>query len=164
MNKKSKIFYFSLLAVNVIIFILDLLPIRFEFFRISFGISLIVIGLSLLVRALSLKIDSSMFMGIILILCGVLNILAFLLGKTNGVDINEFWPYYLFAVSVASLVTAIYFKDKLQYKVSILFLGFGLITLLFIKKLIVLWAFIVLLILWFIGYFTINIILTKRRR
>ena len=78
--------------------------------------------------------------------------------------VNQFWPYYLFAFALASLVTAIYFKDKLQFKLFFLFLGFGLIVLLFVQHIIVLWLMIVLLVLWFIGYFTINLILAKRSK
>ena len=78
--------------------------------------------------------------------------------------INQFWPYYLFALAIASLVTAIYFKDKFQVKLFFLFLGFGFIVLLFVQHLIVLWVMIVLLIVWFAGYFTINSILAKRRK
>ena len=74
MGKKSKILYYSVLVVNVICFILDLLPINFPFFRISFALSLMLIGLLLFSRAITLKLDSSMFIGTLLFLFGVLNI------------------------------------------------------------------------------------------
>lgn len=164
MGKKSKILYYSVLLVNVVCFILDLLPINFPFFRISFAVSLILIGILLVVRAFSLKIDSSMFIGITLFICGILNFVLYF-GQTQfNLDINQFWPYYLFAIAFASLVTAIYFKDKLQIKLFILFLGFGLITLLFVQDLINLWWMIGLLIGWFVIYFVVNIIMFKKRR
>ena len=74
------------------------------------------------------------------------------------------WPYYFFAIAVASLITAIYYKDKLQTKLSVLFFGFGTISLLFVHDLIALWLFITLMIVWFVGYFTFNIIKAKRRK
>ena len=42
MGKKSKIFYYSVLVVNVLFFVLDWLPLNlpFAFFRISFPVSL----------------------------------------------------------------------------------------------------------------------------
>lgn len=165
MGKKSKILYFTLLLVNIICFVLDFLPLPVDinFFTYSFPASLILIGLLLIIRAFSLKIDSSLFIGIVSLLGGVLNILSKLGDKFWGWDVNQFWPYYLFAFALASLVTALYFKDKLQLKLFILFLGFGLIVLLFVKHLIVLWLFIVLMVVWFVGYFTINLILAKRR-
>ena len=163
MGKKSKILYFSVLIVNVVCFILDLLPINFPFFRISFAVSLMLIGLLLFIRAINYKIDSSMFFGIVLFICGILNFVLYF-GQTHfGLDPNQLWPYYLFAVSISSFVTAMYFKDKLQLKIFILFLGFGLLTLLFVKHLMWLWLYITLMILWFVLYFVINIIRSKKR-
>ena len=164
MGSKSKILYFSVLIVNVICFILDLLPINFPFFRVSFGVSLILIGLLLIVRSVNYKIDSSLFFGVILMLFGVLNLVLYF-GQTKfGMDPNELWPYYLFAVAVGSFVTYVVFKDKIQFKIFILFLGFGLITLLFVRHLLILWVYITLMIVWFIVYFTINIIINRRKR
>ena len=163
MGKKSKILYFSVLIVNVVCFLLDLLPINFPFFRISFATSLILIGILLLVRAISLKIDSSMFIGLILLLCGILNFLLYFGQVYWEISINEFWPYYLFAVSLSSLITGVYFKDKLQLKLFVLFLGFGLITLTFVQSLINLIWFIVLLVIWFVAYFVVNVLLSKKR-
>ena len=77
MGKKSKILYYSVLLVNIVCFILDLLPIKFPFFRVSFAISLILIGILLLTRAVTLKLDSSMFIGSLLLLFGVLNAVGY---------------------------------------------------------------------------------------
>ena len=165
MSKKSKILYYSCLIVNVICFILDFLPIDFEFFRISFPVTLILIGIMLLVRAISLKIDSSLFIGLTLLLCGIINFVLFLLDKFNQLKMyNQSWPYYLFALALASLITAIFFKDKLQAKLFVLFLGLGLILLLFVQNIINLWWTIGLSIVWFIIYFVVNIIIFKRRK
>ena len=163
MGKKSKIFYYSILIVNVIFFLLDLLPINFPFFRISFAVTLLLIGIMLIIRAISLKLDSSLFFGVVLFCCGILNMVVYFGGKYLGLNLNQLWPYYLFAVALGSLITAMYFKDKLQIKIFLLFLGFGLITLLFVQHLIKLWLMIVLLVLWFVVYFTVNIILHKKR-
>ncbi len=164
MGKKSKIFYYSVLLVNVVFFILDLLPINFPFFRISFAVTLILIGIMLAIRAFTLKIDSSLFFGVVLFCCGILNFVVYFSEKYLNIGTSQLWPYYLFAVAVASLITAIYFKDKLQLKVFMLFLGFGLITLLFVQNLINLWLMIVLLVVWFVVYFIINLVLYKRRK
>lgn len=166
MGKKSKILYFTLLIVNIVCFVLDFLPLPVDinFFTYSFPASLILIGLLLMIRAFTLKLDSSLFIGVVSLLGGVLNILSKLGSKFWNWDVNQFWPYYLFALAIASLVTAIYFKDKFQVKLFFLFLGFGFIVLLFVQHLIVLWVMIVLLVVWFVGYFTINSILAKRRK
>lgn len=163
MGKRSKIFYYSVLLVNVAFFILDWLPLNlpFAFFRISFPVSLILIGILLIIRAVNFKFDSSMFFGVTLLLTGGIDLLEKLSKSINTVHV---WPYYLFAIAIASLVTAVYFKDKLQTKLCILFFGFGLISVMFANKLIVLWLYIVMMIIWFAGYFAYNIIKAKRRK
>lgn len=164
MGKKSKIFYYAILCVNIVFFLLDLSPIKFPFFRISFAVTLLLIGIMLAIRAFSLKLDSSLFFGIVLFCCGILNLVVYFGGKYFNLNLNQLWPYYLFAIAFASLITAIYFKDKLQIKIFVLFLGFGLIALLFVQHLIKLWLLIVLLVVWFVVYFTFNIVMFKKRR
>ncbi len=159
MGKKSKILYFSILGVNLACFILDLLPIDFPFFRISFSLTMVLIGALLVARAVTLKLDSSMFLGISFFLCGILNGLMYFLDFNQ----NAFWPYYIFAFSFASLVTAIYFKEKVMAKVFVLLLGFGFISLCFTMGWIKFWLMITLLVVWFVIYFVFNTIMAKRR-
>ena len=164
MGKKSKILYYSVLIVNLGCFILDLVPgINFPFFRISFAVSLMLIGLLLFTRAINLKLDSSMFIGTLLFLFGVLNMLLYFGQTYEWLTAIQIVPYYLFAVSLASLVTGLYFKDKLQLKIFILFLGFGLITLLFAQKVLILGWYIGIMVAWFVVYFVANLIVFKKR-
>lgn len=163
MGKKSKIFYYSVLLVNVVFFILDWLPLNlpFTFFRISFPVSLILIGILLINRSVIYKLDSSMFFGVTLMLTGGIDLLQKL---SPTITTWHVWPYYLISIAVASLTTAIYYKDKLQIKLFALFLGFGLLSVLFTNNLIVLWLYILLMVVWFVGYFAFNIIKAKRRK
>ena len=164
MGKKSKILYYSVLFVNLTCFILDLIPgINFPFFRISFAVSLMLIGLLLITRSVTLKLDSSMFIGILLFLFGVLNMLLYFGQLYNWLTVSKIVPYYLFAISIASLITGLYFKEKLQLKIFVLFLGFGLISLLFVQKLLILGWYIGIMIAWFVLYFVVNIILFKKK-
>ncbi len=165
MGKKSKILYYSVLIVNVVCFLLDLIPgINFTFFRISFAVSLILIGLLLLVRAVKLKLDSSMFIGIILFWFGIFNGLQYF-----AIVFDWLWlttlkivPYYLFSIAFACLITGMYFKYKLQIKLFVLFLGFGLITLLFSLNLLGLWWYVGIMISWFVVYFVANLLIFKK--
>ncbi len=167
MGKKSKILYYSVLIVNLGCFLLDLIPgIKFTFFRISFAISLVLIGLLLIVRSVKLKLDSSMFIGIILFWFGVFNALQYF-----AIVFNWEWlttlrivPYYLLSISFSSLVTGLYFKHKLQIKLFVLFLGFGVITLLFSLNLLGLKWYIGIMIGWFVAYFVTNSVMFKKRR
>ena len=163
MGKKSKIFYYSVLIVNIVFFILDLLPINFPFFRLSFSVSLLLIGVLLVIRSVNYKIDSSMFFGVALFGMGLINMAQYFGFAYFNLDLNQLWPYYFFALALASIATALYYKSKTQMKLFILFLGFGMISLLFVQKLIVLWAFITLLITWFVGYFVVNIVIFKKK-
>jgi len=166
MGKKSKILYYSVLFVNLACFILDLIPgINFSFFRISFAVSLMLIGLLLFSRAIKLKLDSSMFISIILFMFGVFNAMQYfaIVFDWLWLTTKRIVPYYIFAIAISSLITGIYFKHKLQLKLFVLFLGFGIFTLLFSLNLITLVWFIVLMVAWFVTYFIINIVLFKRR-
>jgi len=164
MGKKSKILYYSVLIVNLTCFILDLIPgITFPFFRISFALSLMLIGLLLITRAVTLKLDSSLFIGILLFLFGVLNMLLYFGQLYGWLTTLQIVPYYLFSVAVASFITSLYFKDRLQMKVFILFLGFGLITLLYATKLLILGWYIGLMVAWFVIYFVTNLIIFRKR-
>ena len=166
MGKKSKILYYSVLIVNALCFVLDLIPgIHFTFFRISFAVSLVLIGMLLVARAVKLKLDSSMFIGIILFWFGIFNAIQYfaIAFEWNSVTTLKIIPYYVFSISFASLVTGLYFKHKLQIKFFILFFGFGLITLLFSLKLLGLGWYIGLMITWFIVYFVVNLVIFKKR-
>ena len=164
MGKKSKILYYSVLFVNLACFILDLIPgINFPFFRISFAVSLMLIGILLITRAVSLKLDSSMFIGLMLFMFGVLNMLLYFGQTYNWLTVKQIVPYYLFSISLSCLVTGLYFKEKLQLRFFVLFLGFGSITLLFVLNLLNLGWYIGIMIAWFVMYFIYNIIKTKKR-
>jgi len=164
MGKKSKILYYSVLFVNLSCFILDLIPgITFPIFRISFAVSLMLIGLLLFTRAVTLKLDSSMFIGTLLFIFGLLNMLLYFGQTYNWLTVRQIIPYYLFAVAVSSLITGLYFKDRLQLKIFILFLGFGLISLLFTENLLILGWYIGIMVAWFIVYFISNLIIFKKR-
>lgn len=164
MGKKSKILYYSVLFVNLACFILDLIPgINFPFFRISFAVSLMLIGLLTFARAVSLKLDSSMFIGTLLFLFGVLNMLLYFGQTYEWLTVLQIVPYYLFAVAVSSLITGLYFKEKLQLKLFILFLGFGAITLLFACKVLGLWWYVGIMVAWFIIYFVVNLVVFRKR-
>ena len=164
MGKKSKILYYSVLIVNVLCFVLDLIPgLDFPFFRISFALSLMLIGLWLVTRAVTLKLDSSFFIGVLSFLIGCLNMLLYFGDIYHFLTTMQIIPYYLFAVALSSLLTSLYFKDKLQFKIFILFLGFGVICLLFVKNLLILRWFIVLMIAWFVVYFITNLVIFRKR-
>lgn len=164
MGRKSKILYYSVLFVNLGCFVLDLIPgLNFPFFRVSFAVSLMLIGLLLIARSVMLKLDSSLFIGVLIFLFGVLNMLLYFGQLYNWLTVRMIVPFYLFAVAISSLITALYFKDKLQLKLFVLFLGFGGITLLFAFKVIGLWWYVGFMVGYFVVYFVANLVIFKKR-
>ncbi len=164
MGRKSKILYYSVLFVNLGCFVLDLIPgLNFPFFRISFAVSLMLIGMLLIARSITLKLDSSLFIGVLLFLFGVLNMLLYFGQLYNWLTVRIIVPFYLFAVALSSLITALYFKDRLQFKLFILFLGFGAITLLFSYKVLTLWWYVGIMVGYFVIYFISNLLIFKKR-
>lgn len=163
MGKKSKIFYLTVLLVNLTCFILDLFPIKFPFFRISFAVSLILIGIQLMIRGISLKIDASVLFGIMFLMFGGLNMFSYFGDRFFSLDINLLWPYYIFSISFACLITAVMFKDKLQYRLCVLFLVAGGLTVLKVYNILNVWWFVGLLVLWIIVYLIFNNIMYKKR-
>ena len=158
MGNKSKILYFTVLIVNLACFLLDLTPINFPFFRISFAVTLSLIGILLITRGITIKIDSSLLLGMLFLSFGVLNGIAYFTQLYNVL-----WPYYLYTSAIACLITGIYFKNNVELKFSLLLVGFGIIIHLFVFKLMAIWLFILLMVSWFVLYFAVNSIIFKRR-
>ncbi|MBQ3502794.1 MAG: hypothetical protein IJA72_03935 [Clostridia bacterium] len=162
MNRRTSILYIATVAVAVICLILDLIfqDIAFSFLGICFSLTMMVYGLCLIVRGFRFKIDSSLFLGIIILCFGILSTIA---------DFTEYGyldllHYLLIGASIASLITGIYFKSKSQQKLTILFIGFFVIVFLFKIHLYKWWIMLLACIVWLFGYLVVNNILQNRSK
>ena len=129
MKKRTNIFYLTTVGVAVVCLILDLIfqDISFSFLGTCFAITMMVYGLCLILRGFRFKIDSSLFLGIIIFVFGVITTITYFTPYTY----LNLWHYMLFGVSLACFVTWVYFKIGTQIKLSIFFLGLFAIALLY---------------------------------
>ena len=114
MGKKSKILYLTVLLVNLTCFILDLTPINFPFFRISFAVTLVLVGILLITRGLTQKIDSSFLLGMLFLAFGILNGVSYFTKLYS-----HLWPYYMYASALACLICGLYFRNNVEVKFTV---------------------------------------------
>lgn len=162
MNKKTSIFYISTVVVAIACLILDLVfpDMKFSFLGICFGITMLVYGFCLIVRGLRFKIDSSLFLGIIIFAFGVISMLTYFT-KFTYVDM---WYYLVLSASFSSLATGLYFKSTGLKKLSILLLGIFVILLIYQGfDLVKWWVMLILLVVWTLGFIVVNNLIQARR-
>lgn len=162
MNKKTSIFYISTVVVAIACLILDLVfpDIAFSFLGICFGITMLVYGLCLIVRGFRFKIDSSLFLGIIIFAFGVISMLTYFT-RYGYVDM---WYYLVLSAGFSSLITGLYFKSAGLKKLSVLFAGIFAILLIYQGfGLITWWVMLILLVVWMLGFIIVNNLIQARR-
>ncbi len=162
MRKKTNIFYITTVAVAVVCLILDLIfdDLSFSFLGICFAITMLVYGLCLIVRGLQLKIDSSLFLGVIIFTFGIISIIT----SFTAWGYLDLWHYLLLGVSVASFATGIYFKIPAQKKIALLFLGLFVVAYLFQIGLYKWWLMLIIMFSWVMGFIITNNMLNNRRK
>lgn len=162
MNKRVNIFYITTVAVAIICLILDLIfqDLSFSFLGICFALTMLVYGVCLIARGLKFKIDSSLFLGIIIFVFGIISTMTYF----TPWGYFDLWVYMLLGASLASLVTGVYFKTNAQKKLSILFLGIFILTLLHRLDIYNVWVMLVLWLVLIMAFIIINNILHNRRK
>ncbi len=161
MNKRTNIFYITTVAVAITCLILDLIfPYNsFSFLGVCFALTLLVYGLCLMIRGFKFKIDSSLFLGIIIFSFGIISTMTYF----TSLGYLDLWHYLLLGASFASFVTGIYFKVKVQKKLAVLFLGIFIIAFLFQINLYNIWIMLAIIAVWFVGFVIINNVIDNRR-
>lgn len=162
MNKKTSIFYITTVAVAIACLILDIIfkDLPFSFLGICFALTMLVYGFCLIIRGLQLKIDSSLFLGVIIFVFGVVSIM------TSFTDWGylDLWHYMLLGVCIASFATGIYFKVQAQKKIALMFLGLFVFAFLFQIDVYKWWLMLIVMIVWAFGFIVVNNILHNRRK
>ena len=123
--------YFALLILSFFIEEID-------FYQFWFSGLLIVLGLSNLTRFLCYKIDSSLYVGVLLTLFGAFGVLNYYFLFTIPLLI----ALYLGGISFASLSIFIVFRQKFHLKVFAFFALCAILLVLYSEKLLALWAFV----------------------
>ena len=126
--------YFALLILSFFIEEID-------FYQFWFSSLLIVLGLSNLTRFLCYKIDSSLYVGVLLTLFGAFGVLNYYFLFAIPLLI----ALYLGGISFASLSIFIVFRQKFHLKVFAFFALCAILLVLYSENLLALWAFISLI-------------------
>lgn len=163
MNKRTSIFYISTVVVAISCLILDLVfqDLPFSFLGICFGITMVVYGLCLIVRGLRFKIDSSLFLGIIIFVFGVISLMTYFTKYTYF----DLWIYIVLSASLSSIITGMYFKSVGLKKLSVLMLGIFVVLLIYQRfNLIKWWVMLIILAVWILVFVITNNILSRRKK
>lgn len=162
MNRRINLFYITTVAVAIICLILDLaVPNdKFSYLGICFALTMLVYGICLIIRGLNFKIDSSLFLGIIIFIFGVIGMLTHFT-KYGYLDL---WHFLFLGASVSSILTGIYFKTNVQKKLSILFIGLFIWALLFQIGIYKLWIMLIVMLAWIFGFIVVNNMIISRRK
>ena len=102
MNKRVNIFYITTVVVAIVCLILDLIfpNNTFSFLGICFALTMLVYGLCLIIRGFRFKIDSSLFLGIIIFAFGIISTMTYF----TPWGYFELWHYMFLGASFASFV------------------------------------------------------------
>lgn len=162
MNKKTSIFYITTVAVAVACLILDLIfpNNTFSYLGICFALTMLVYGICLIVRGVRFKIDSSLFLGVTILVFGVISIMTYF----TPWGYFDLWHYIILGAGLASLIAGIYFKSAGLKKLTILFVGLFVFALLFQINLYKWWVMLIIMLVWIIGFLMVNNILHNRRK
>lgn len=160
MNKRTSVLYITTVVVAVVCLVLDLIfqDIAFSFLGICFSLTMMVYGICLVVRGFKFKIDSSLFLGIVVFSFGVLSTIA----DFTAYGYLDLLHYLLLGAAISSMITGMYFKSKSQKKLAILFIGLFVIVFLFKIGLYKWWLMLSAVLVWLIGFVVINNILYNR--
>lgn len=159
--KRSNIFYISTVIVAIVCLVLDLIfpNNSFSFLGVCFAITMLVYGLLLILRGFQLKIDSSLFLGVIILVLGTISIIP----HFTDYRYADLWHYLLLGISLSSFVTGVYFKIKAHKNLAILFLGLFVLGLLFQLKIYKWWIMLLSMLALVIVFIIFNNILHNRR-
>ena len=160
MGKRTSVLYIATVIVAVACLILDLIfqDLPFSFLGICFSLTMLVYGMCLIVRGFRLKIDSSMFLGVIILSFGIISTIV----DFTNYGYLELLHYLLLGASLASFVTGIYFKSRGHKKLSILFVGLFIFVFLFKIGMYKWWIMLIILFAWCFGFMVVNNILHNR--
>lgn len=162
MNKKTSVFYITTVAVAIACLMLDIIfpNSKFSFLGICFALTMLVYGICLTVRGFSFKIDSSLFLGIIIFVFGIISTMTYF----TPWGYFDLWHYLLLGVSVSCIITGLHFKITAQKKLSLLFLGLFVVAFCFQLGLFKWWVMLIIMAGWLLLFIIINNILFGRRK
>lgn len=155
------ILLFVLLSVFFVSLSLDLIEVyeKAGFVAIWFVLSISVLSTYLIIRGLKYKIDSNLFIGILLFGIAIITIVS----TFTHTGFFYFWPYLFLTFAVSHFSVLVYFADKQHSKFVVGNLVVFLISMLYVYQVIDLIFFLLLLCIWLFSWAIIYFALLNRR-
>ena len=150
----------SLVSIYLILTIFSIfvpIPNYIPFYKHWFSSLLLIFGVSVLIKYFFHKIDSHLFLSVILILFGIWGILKFYIYFNIPLNISG----YILSLSIAFLLVFIKFRQVFHFKAFVFLILYVILLIVYSIELMPLWLFISLLV---VVSFTIALIIFKRIR
>ncbi len=102
---------------NIILLALYLLLLVFaKLQNIWFSLALIFLSVPCFLRSYFFKIDSRLYVGVLLLLCGIFGVLV----NYYNLNLNVYYPTYIMIVGLASFFVFAFFRQKFHLKVFVI--------------------------------------------
>lgn len=153
----STIFLVSIYFILTILSIFVPIPISIPFYKYWFSSFLLVLGISILIKYFFYKIDSHLFLSVILILFGAWGIFNFYISFNLLLNISG----YILGLAIAFFLVFIKFRQVFHFKAFVFLILYVILLVVYSIELMPLWLFISLLV---IVSLTISLNIFKRIR
>ena len=153
----SMLFVLFIALIYLALLILSVFGVIFPFYKNWFSFGLIALSLTLFPRYVFYGIDTNLWVGLVLILCGAFGI------------VSEFYKLnfgYIFSFGISSLIIFLFFRQIFHLKIFTFALLFDIILVVYANGLLSLWAMISLLVLTAViaTIFAVNAIISNTRK
>lgn len=134
----SKLFVFFISLVYLALLTLSLCGVIFPMYKNWFSYALIALALMLFPRYIFYGIDTNLWAGLILLLCGAFGILS------NFYRLNLIYNFvgYISAIGISSFIIFLLFRQIFHFKIFTFSLLFDIILVVYANGLTTLWAMI----------------------
>lgn len=139
----SMLFVLFILIVYTTLLILSVFGIIFPFHKNWFSFGLIALSLTLFPRYIFYGIDTNLWAGVLLILCGGFGIISFF----YKLSLIYNFVGYIFCFGISSLIIFLFFRQIFHLKIFTFSLLFDIILVVYANGLLSLWAMISLIVL-----------------
>lgn len=139
----SMLFVLFILIVYITLLILSVFGIIFPFYKNWFSFGLIALSLTLFPRYIFYGIDTNLWAGVLLILCGGFGIISFF----YKLSLIYNFVGYIFCFGISSMIIFLFFRQIFHLKIFTFSLLFDIILVVYANGLLSLWAMISLIVL-----------------
>lgn len=139
----SMLFVLLIALIYLAFLILSVFGVIFPFYKNWFSFGLIALSLTLFPRYVFYGIDTNLWVGLVLILCGAFGIVS----EFYKLNLVYNFVGYIFSFGISSLIIFLFFRQIFHLKIFTFALLFDIILVVYANGLLSLWAMISLLVL-----------------